>query len=289
MRDRSRCATASFNASRVHGGVRSISCSPYEHAQSSRDLRRQRRHQLLGDREQILVGGIRLVELEHGELGIVLGRDALVAEAAIELEDAVEAADHQPLQVELGRDAQIEIEVEGVVVRHERTRQRAAGDRLHHRGLDLEEAAGAKELARGVEDLGAGAEDLAHVGVHEQIEIALAVAHLDVGQAVPLLGQRTQRLGEVVDRRGEQRRLAGPGTEQPPLEARDVAEIELAKDREVVLADLVLLHVDLQPPALILQLGERRLAEVPDRHQAAGQARRDRRRVELGGRCRPVA
>ena len=39
------------------------------------------------------------------------------------------------------------------------------------------------------------AEHLAHVGVDREIDVALAVAQLDVGQAVPLVGQRAQRLG----------------------------------------------------------------------------------------------
>ena len=46
----------------------------------------------------------------------------LVAEVAADLEDALEAADHQPLQVQLGRDAQVEVEVERVVVGDERSR-----------------------------------------------------------------------------------------------------------------------------------------------------------------------
>ena len=39
-------------------------------------------------------------------------------------------------------------------------------------------------------------EDLARLGVDREVEVALAVAALDVLQAVPLLGQRTEALGE---------------------------------------------------------------------------------------------
>ena len=66
------------------------------------------------------VVGVGLVELEHGELGVVAGRQALVAEDPADLEDLLEAAHHQPLQVQLGRDAQVEVGVEGVVVGDER-------------------------------------------------------------------------------------------------------------------------------------------------------------------------
>ena len=94
-----------------------------------------------------LVVAVGLVELEHRELGIVLGRDPLVAEVAVDLVDPLEAADDQPLQIQLRRDAQEELHVERVVVRHERPRQRAAGDRLHHRRLDFEIAARVQEPA----------------------------------------------------------------------------------------------------------------------------------------------
>ena len=70
--------------------------------------------------------GVRPVELEHRELGVVLRRDPFVAEVAVDLVDPLEAADHQPLQVQLGRDAQVEVDVERVVVRHERAAPRAA-------------------------------------------------------------------------------------------------------------------------------------------------------------------
>ena len=60
----------------------------------------------------LLVVGVGLVPLEHRELGVVLVRDALVAEVLAELVDAVDAADDEPLEVELGRDPQVEVAVE---------------------------------------------------------------------------------------------------------------------------------------------------------------------------------
>jgi hypothetical protein len=47
----------------------------------------------------------------------VLERHALVAEVLAELVDALEAADDQPLEVQLGGDAQAEVAVERVEVR----------------------------------------------------------------------------------------------------------------------------------------------------------------------------
>ena len=96
---------------------------------------------------RVAVVGVGLVPLEHRELGVVLVGDALVAEVLADLVDALEAADDQALEVELGRDAQVERLVELVVMGLERARERAAVARLEHRRLDLDEAV-AVERAR---------------------------------------------------------------------------------------------------------------------------------------------
>ena len=53
------------------------------------------------------------------------------------------------------------------------------------------------------------AEHLAHLRVDDQVDVALAVALLDVGEAVPLLGQRAHRLGQDDDVLGDDGQLAG--------------------------------------------------------------------------------
>ena len=88
-----------------------------------------------------LVIAVRLIGLEHGEFGVVLAREAFVAEVAADLEHLVDAADEQALEIKLERDAQIKIAAERVVMRDERLRRRAAGNGLHHRRLDFHEAA----------------------------------------------------------------------------------------------------------------------------------------------------
>jgi hypothetical protein len=79
-------------------------------------------------------------------------RDAFVAEIAVDLVDALHAADDEALQEQLGRDAQVQVHVERVVVRLERARERAARDRLHHRRLDLEVAVRVHRLAQRLDD-----------------------------------------------------------------------------------------------------------------------------------------
>ena len=119
--------------------------------------------ELFGEAHEIVVVGVGLVELEHGELGVVAGADAFVAEVAVDLEDAVEAADDEALEVELGGDAEEEVDVERVVVGDEGPGGGSAGDGLHHGGFDFDVAAVVEEGSDGAEDGGALDEDLADV------------------------------------------------------------------------------------------------------------------------------
>jgi hypothetical protein len=130
-----------------------------------------------------------LVALHHGELGVVLARHALVAEHPADLVDTVEASDQQPLQVQLVRDAEVELLVVGVVMRGEGPRGGATIDGLQHRRLDLEEAPAFECAPHGGHDAAALQDQATRLLVDEQVEVALAKAYLDIRQAVPLLGQ----------------------------------------------------------------------------------------------------
>ncbi len=104
---------------------------------------------LLGEFHHLQVVGIGHVELELGELGVVGAVDALVAEVAPDLVDALEAAHQQALEIQLERDAQVQVLLELVVVGDERARRRAAVERLQDGRLDLQEAVRVQELAQG--------------------------------------------------------------------------------------------------------------------------------------------
>ena len=122
---------------------------------AERGLRR-RGHEALGQVHHVVVVGEGLVGLQHRELGVVPGVDALVAEHPPDLEHPLQPADDEPLEVQLQRDPQVEVDVQGVVVGDERAGRRAALDRLQHRALDLGEAQAVQVVAdrvdRGVPD-----------------------------------------------------------------------------------------------------------------------------------------
>ena len=163
---------------------------------ASRDRRGETREHLLGEPHQVFAFRVRLVELEHRELGIVVGRDALVAEVAVDLVHLRHAADHQPLQVELGRDPQKEVDVERVVVGHEGPRHGAARQGLHHRRLDFEIPALVQKAPEKPDDRRPPLEHLTGLRIDGEVQVALAIAALHVLQAVPLFRERMEGLGQ---------------------------------------------------------------------------------------------
>src|SRR5687768_8194554 len=243
---------------------------------------------LFRHRHQLVVVAVGLVELQHREFGVVLGRDPLIPEITVDLVDAFNAADGEALEVELRGDAQVEPHVERVVMGHEGPRQRAAGDRLHHRRLDFQVTAGVEPGAHRRQRPAAYLEHATRIWIDDQIQVTLPVADLDVRQAVPLLRQRLEALGKKFELRGMDRQLVGAGAEQPSLDADEVTEVEQLVDLEIELGQGILPDVDLN---LFLAVGddeEVRLAEGPDGEDAAGGAGDDVTAFEVGAALRTM-
>ena len=151
-------------------------------------------HELLGEAHHVVIVGKRLVQLQHCEFGVVSRRQPLVPEHASELEHLVVAADDQALQVQLGRDPQVQLGVERVVVRDERARGRASRNWMEHRRLDLVETPSPKGRSDRGNGLETNVEHPTRVVVGDEIHVPLPIARVGVGEPVPLLGQRAQRL-----------------------------------------------------------------------------------------------
>ena len=166
------------------------------HVGAAQDQLRQLAEQFFGQIHVVFVVSVGLVELEHGELGVVPGRNAFVTEVAVDLEDALEATDHQALEVQLRGDAQEHRQVQRVVVGLERLGRGATGDGLQHRRFHFEEVALVEEFADVADHLRTHTEGVAGFLVDDQVDVALAITLLGVGQAVVLVRQRTQRLGQ---------------------------------------------------------------------------------------------
>ena len=235
------------------------------------------RDELLRARGDVLVVGVGLVQLDHRELGVVLVRDPLVAEVLAQLVDPLKPADDAALEVELGRDPQVERAVERVVVGREGARVGAAVERLQDRRLDLDEARLVEVAAHAGDDRRARDEQLARLLGGDQVQLAVAEARLDVLQAVVLLGRRAQRLGQqrpVVD---AQRQLAAPRAEDGAVDPDQVAEVEPDEPLERLGAEHVDARVQLDAPGAVDEVDERRLALAAARGDAPGEAVRARR------------
>ncbi len=154
-----------------------------------REMANQFLHQI-GDLLEIRIGP---VGFEHGELGIVPARNAFVPEVSVQLENLVEAAHEQPLQIKLRRDAERKIEAERIVMGAERLGRRAARHRLQHRRFHFQKSAVFQKPAHLAHDQDPLLEDGARMLVREQIEIALPIARLHILQPVPFFRQRPQR------------------------------------------------------------------------------------------------
>ena len=198
--------------------------------------------------------------------------DALVAEDSPDFVDALETGDDQALQVQFGRDTQLHRLVEGVAMRDERPRRRATRDVQQRRGFDLVKTAAVDEPAHLGDQAAAHDHRIAHVGIDDHIDVALAIALLDVLQPMPLVRQRHQRLTERGKGRDVKRQLAQLRAKHVAAHAEKIATVEIAPVAEGALSNFFLTQVNLQLSAAVGKVGEARLAHRSFRKHAAGDA-----------------
>ena len=232
-----------------------------------------------------MVVGVGLVELERRELGIVPGRDPLVAEAPADLEHLVETADDQSLEVQLGRHPEIEVDVQRVVMRDEGSGRGPPGDRMEDGRLDLDEPLGPQPLAHGLDHVAPQGEQLAGPFVGPQVDLALAVAGLDIGHAVPLVAEVATGLGQQLPFGHLDRELPALGAHHLTAGPDPVAQVEADELVEP------LRHrgqrEQLHRARGVTQLGEGQLALRPRQHEPPGH--RDRlARLLSRGQARPA-
>ena len=248
-----------------------------------RHLLRHVTQQLLDHARDVAVVGVRLVRLQQQELGVVAGGYALVAEHASDLEHPVEAADQQPFEVQLERDAQVEVAVQGVVVGEERARRRPAGVVLQHRRHHLHEVALLEEPTHRRDRPRRGASHVPRPFARHQVQVALPVAGLHIGQAVPLLRHRAQRFRDHAPLPHRHRRLAAAGAEHRPARLDEIAAVDQRQQVEA-LAQHVALKVELDRAGTVAEIDERRLPHHPLRRHAAGDGDR-LRLLDAGAFC----
>ncbi len=154
----------------------------------------------------------------------------------------------------------------------ERPRHRSPGDGLHHGRLDLDVAAGVHEATDLGDDRAAGDEHSADLGAGRQVEVTLPVAHLHVGDAVPLLGQGQEGLaeeGQLLRLDGE---LALASTHDRARNPHEIAEVDQIEHPVRGFPHRILADVDLEARLPVGQGRERSLALAALRHHASRDA-----------------
>ena len=182
---------------------------------------------------------------------------ALVAEVLGDLVHLLEAADDQPLQVELVRDAEVDVLVEVVRVRHERLGEGAAVARLQDRRLDFEEPFDVEVGANRGDHPAANGGVAPRLLVHQQVEVPLAVANLGVGDAVERVRQRAVDLAEQHELVDGDRGLAATGLRRSSAHADEVSEVDVDRTGACRVAE------QLDPCAAVDEVEEDELPQLP--------------------------
>ena len=213
--------------------------------------------------------GVSLVQLHGGELRVVLGIHALVAENPADLVHPIHAAHNEPLQGQFRGDAHVHIDIQRVVVGDKGTGGSAAGDGVQHGGLHLNVAHAVQIVAQVLDELGADDKIPLDLGIHHQVNVALTETGFLVGQTVEFIGQGQQGLAQQGDDLGADGNFLGLRLEDLALHADDVANVILLEAVVFFLAQLVDLHEDLDAAGAILQIAEHDLALTALAHQTS--------------------
>ena len=102
---------------------------------------------------------------------------AFVSKLAPNFEYTLKTAHQQALKRQLGCDTQIKIAVECIVMRNERTRIRPTHNRVQKRCFNFVELLVFHVATHRRYNLEALLKRFAHIGVHNQVNVALTIAH----------------------------------------------------------------------------------------------------------------
>ena len=193
---------------------------------------------LLGQFHHLQIVRICPIEFQLSEFGVVLERNAFIAEVTPDLIHPFQIADQQTFEIQLERDTQIHILIEFVMMRGERTRRRTAIQRLEDGSFHFQKAVIIEECSQRLDQLRAFAECLADVRVHSQVGIALAGAKLGVVQCgiadnravflghILVRGERRDGFGEQLKVMHVQCHLAGFGAHHHTFSFDEITEVE---------------------------------------------------------------
>ena len=213
---------------------------------------------------------VSLVQLQRREFRIMFDIHAFVTEDTAQFIYPFHAADDQSLQVQFRGDAQIEFDVQGVVVCNKRPCRGAAGNSVQDRRLDFQKAIFVEDTTDALDDLRPFDKDIFHFGIDDEVHIALPIAQVHVLKAVEFFRQRLQGFGQELQVFDADGRFARMGQEDRARHADDIAEVHQFRDGIDLFAQHVLAQVELDAARLVMEVHEARLAVAADSHDTAG-------------------
>ena len=216
------------------------------------------------------VVGEGFVEFDHGEFRVVAYGHALVTEAAVDFKHAFQTADNQAFQIQFGSDAQVEWNVQGIVVGNKRFRCCTARNRVHHWGFNFQIMLVNHEIAYGLDDLAAFDEGIARFFVGNQIDVALTVFGFLIAQTFVFVRQRAQGFGQQADVGHAHSQFAVVGFEQSTFRADDVAQVPVVEVVQNFLAHAFVVQIKLDLTSNVLNGGKAGFAHLTFEHHAAG-------------------
>ena len=200
------------------------------------------------------------------------GRDAFIPKISIDFKHALESAHDQSFEVEFRRDAQVEVPIERVVVRHERAGRGSPGNGLHHRRFHFQESVSGEIGSDARHDPAARFKHGVDVRVGDQIHVALPVPGFNVRQAVPFFRQGAQPFRQKRQGADFNGQLVGFRAEQPAFHPDPIAQIQFSRQAIRVVTQHVFFQIDLEPVCAVLERGERGLPEPAQGHDASRDA-----------------
>ena len=140
-------------------------------------------------------------------------------------------------------------------------------DGVEDRRLHLHKAPAVHKVPDMLDKPGADDEVALHLRIDDQIHVPLTVAQLSAGQAMELLGQGQQGLGQQGHRHHPDGHLSPLGAEHHPMDPHDIADIVLSEAGILRLVHLILPGIELDAARLVLKVAEGDLAHPALRHE----------------------
>ena len=212
--------------------------------------------EVFGEIHHGFVVAVCLVYFQEGEFRVMTGVNPFITEYTTDFVYAFHATNDEALEVEFEGDTHVKVDVQCVVVGDKWTCGCATGDGVEHWGFNFEECAFIKVTTYCGDDFGAQDEGVFNVRIHDQVNVALTIAKLGIGQTMVLFRKWTHGFAEVFKLADFDTEFTAVGNENGTGDAYDVADVSFFEEPVHVFANDVLAGVDLNVTGKVRYVGK---------------------------------